>query len=499
MNFLTSLAASVRPFTNHLPLLVVLCVSGWLEARSAEPKPNVLFLIADDLNCDLGCYGAPEMRTPNIDRLAARGVRFESTYCQYPWCCPSRSSFMTGRRPNVTQIITNPTTAVPMTSHFRLTLPTTVTMPQLFRNNGYYSARIGKIYHYGVPNDIGTSSLDDYYSWDVVVNPRGRDREEHARIFSLEPGQFGGTLSWLADDEGDDTDHTDGIGASEAIKLLERFKREARPFFLAMGFYRPHTPFVAPKPWFDLYPTNRIKLPQLSADDVARTPSAAYASFQEVQDRMTDDLRRQAIQGYHASTSFMDAQLGRVVDALDRLGLAQNTVIVFTSDHGYHLADHGLWQKQSLFDRGLRVPLIIVPPHTTNAGRTAVTAAELIDLYPTLAALCGLKAPDYLDGSDLSPALIDPTKVVKPAAFSQVRRSNGDDGYSVRAGKWRYTEWTNSAGTSVGRQLFDEEADPAEARNLANDPAYRQTASELSALLKPIREQKPPPRPATKR
>ena len=490
--------ALVRDIIALLGFLAGLANVACLGAAPATQKLNVLFLIADDLNCDLGVYGAPEMRTPNIDRLAARGVKFDNAYCQYPWCCPSRSSFMTGRRPNVTQIFTNPTPAVPMGSHFRDNLPTTVTMPQLFKSNGYYAARVGKIYHYGVPNDIGTSSLDDYFSWDLVVNPRGRDREEHDKIFSLEPGQFGGTLSWLADDEGDDTDHTDGIGASEAIKLLERFKRESRPFFLAMGFYRPHTPYVAPKHWFELYPTSQLKLPALSADDTARSPGVAYASFREVQDKMSDDQRRLAIQGYHASTSFMDAQLGRVVDALDRLGLAENTVIVFTSDHGYHLADHGLWMKQSLFNRGTHVPLIFVPPHGTNAGRTAVTAAELIDIYPTLASLCGLKTPEYLDGADLSPALKDPAKVVKKAAFSQLRRPNGDDGYTVRAGRWRYTEWTSKSGTDLGKQLFDEEQDPAESRNLAGDPAHAQTVTELSALILPIRNQKAPARTAAK-
>ncbi len=461
--------------------------------RSEEAKKlNVLLLIADDLNCDVGCFGAPEMSTPNIDRLAKRGLRFDNAYCQYPWCCPSRSSFMTGRRPNVTQVLANPTPDDPMGHYFRLTLPKTVTMPQLFKNNGYFSARVGKIYHYGVPADIGTSSLDDYWSWDQVVNPRGRDREEQDKIFTLEPGQFGGTLSWLADSEGEDNDHSDGIGASEAIKFLEKFKKENRPFFLGMGFYRPHTPYVSPKHYFDLYPKNNITLPQLSEDDKSRNPAVAYASFHEVQDRMSDDLRRQAIQGYHASTSFMDAQVGRVVDALDRLGLSDNTIIVFMSDHGYHLDDHGLWQKQSLFNRGIRVPVIIITPNNKVAGRVAEGDIELIDLYPTLAALCGLKAPSYLDGTDLSPMLRDPTISVKKAAFSQLTRGNGDEGYSVRSGKWRYTEWRTGKGQSLGNQLFDEVLDPDEKNNLASDPSFSSTCVTLSALIEPIRNQRPP-------
>jgi len=462
-------------------------------ARSEEAKKlNVLLLIADDLNCDVGSFGAPEMITPNIDKLAKRGLRFENAYCQYPWCCPSRSSFMTGRRPNVTQVLANPTPDDPMGYYFRLTLPKTVTMPQLFKNNGYFSARVGKIYHYGVPADIGTSSLDDYWSWDQVVNPRGRDREEQDKIFTLEPGQFGGTLSWLADSEGEDNDHSDGIGATEAIKFLEKFKKENRPFFLGMGFYRPHTPYVSPKHFFDLYPLSSIKLPQLSDDDKSRNPAVAYASFHEVQDRMSDDLRRQAIQGYHASTSFMDAQVGRVVDALDRLGLSKNTVIVFMSDHGYHLADHGLWQKQSLFNRSTHVPVIIVTPNSNVAGQVAKGDIELIDIYPTLASLCGLKAPTYLDGTDLSPMLGDPSVSVKKAAFSQLNRANGDEGYSVRSGKWRYTEWRTIKGKSLGNQLFDEDLDPNEKNNLANDPSFKSMCISLSDLIEPIRNQRPP-------
>ena len=257
--------------------LVVFATSRLLFAAPA-PKLNVLFLIADDLNCDLGCYGAPGLKTPHIDALAARGVRFERAYCQFPLCSPSRSSFLTGRSPNATGVLTNPGASGDFRTHFRNKIPNTITLPQLFKQQGWFAARVGKLYHYGVPADIGTSSLDDFSSWDLVINPRGRDREEHAKIFSLKPGQFGATLSWLADDEGEDTDHSDGIGATEAVHLLERFKKNAQPFFLAVGFYRPHTPYVAPKKYFELYPLAQIILPKLSADDLTRTPAAAYAT-----------------------------------------------------------------------------------------------------------------------------------------------------------------------------------------------------------------------------
>jgi arylsulfatase A-like enzyme len=474
-------------------------VGGSTPAAPIKPKFNVLFLIADDLNTDLGCYGAAEMKTPRIDALARRGVRFDRAYCQFPLCSPSRSSFLTGRRPNVTGVLLNPSGGVtPVSPHFREKIPATVTLPQLFKRHGIFSARVGKLYHYGVPADIGTSSLDDYYSWDQVINPRGRDRENQEKIFSIAPNvvapgassAFGATLSWLADDEGEDLDHTDGIGATEAVKLLERFKRESRPFFLAVGFYRPHTPYVAPKRYFDLYPTNNIPLPPLSDDDRKRPIAAAWASAQAVQDNLTDDVRRQAIQAYRASTSYMDAQVGRVIDALDRLGLAQNTVIVFTSDHGYHLGDHGLWQKQSLFERSARVPLIIAAPGATANGRAARGVVEMVDLYPTLAALAGLPAPDYLDGKSLAPMLDDANATVKTAAFSQVRRGAGGNSYAVRSGQWRYIEWANTDGTPAGAQLFNEDADPAETKNLATDPAHAATVKELAALIAPIRAQK---------
>ncbi|HTO04572.1 MAG TPA: sulfatase-like hydrolase/transferase, partial [Opitutus sp.] len=219
-------------------LLVFFVPSAWAANGSGgAKKPNVLFLVADDLNCDLGVYGATFARTPNLDALAARSVRFERAYSQFPHCSPSRASFLTGRRPNVTGVHVNPSPQHPMGPHFRDKIPATLTLPQLFKQHGWFSARVGKLFHYGVPLDIGTSSLDDFYSWDLAINPRGRDRENLDEVFSLIPGRFGGVLSWLKDEKGSGADQTDGIGADQAIKLLEHFQREERPFFLAVGFY----------------------------------------------------------------------------------------------------------------------------------------------------------------------------------------------------------------------------------------------------------------------
>jgi iduronate 2-sulfatase len=316
--------------------------------------------------------------------------------------------------------------------------------------------------------------LDDYLSWDLAINPRGRDREIHDKIFSLRSGQFGATLSWLADG-GPDAEHTDGIAAAEAVRLLERFKRTGESFFLSVGFYRPHTPYVAPKKYFDMYPRDRIQLPTLSDSDRSRTPEAAYRSAFEEQDKMTDDQRREAIQAYWASTTFMDAQVGHVLDALDRLGLSDNTIVVFTSDHGYHLGDHGLWQKMSLFERSARVPLIIAAPGTKARGVATRGLAELVDLYPTLAELAGVQPKATLDGVSLVPLLNDPAGTVKDAAFTQAR-----NGYSVRTSRWRYIEW--QAGEQ-GTQLYDMDKDPAETTNLAQDAAHAATVSDLKARL----------------
>jgi iduronate 2-sulfatase len=461
-----------------LALLAVVTLAVPASQAPQASKVNILFLVADDLNTDIGSYGAP-VKTPHLDRLAGRGVRFERAYCQYPLCSPSRSSFLTGRRPNVTGVLTNPGRN-PFSPHFRERIADTVTLPQLFKQQGWFVTRIGKLFHYGVPLDIGTSSLDDYRSWDLAINPRGRDRDRLDRVFSLVPGQFGATLSWLAD-EGSDGEQTDGIGATEAVRLLERFGKEGRPFFLAVGFYRPHTPYVAPRKYFDLYPRDAIKLPAPSADDTARSPAAAYASARAEQDAMSDAQRREAIQAYYASTSFMDAQAGIVLDALERSGLSRRTVVVFMSDHGYHLSDHGLWQKMSLFERSTRVPLIIAAPDAKGNGHVSRGPVELVDLYPTLAELAGLPAPEYLDGVSLRPLLDNPDRSVKEAAFTQVR-----DGYAVRTARWRYIEWAEGA---KGAQLYDMERDPAEASNLAQDARHADTVAELKALLQKYRRQ----------
>jgi len=459
-------------------------VWGCPNAASAQTprKMNVLLIVADDLNCDLHCYGHPQVETPHLDALAREGVQFQHAYCQFPLCSPSRSSFLTGRRPNVTGVMKLPRAAsngiydLEPSPHFREYIPDTVTLPQLFRQHGYEVVRIGKMYHYGVPRQIGTPGLDDEPSWDRIVNPAGRDKAEEHLVFTLTPNNYGGTLSWLAS-QGTDEEQTDGLIATGAISLLESLKD--RPFFLGVGFFRPHTPYVAPQKYYDRIDKNSIPLPELSENDQKRLPAPAYLSARKVQDTMSDDLRREAIQAYHAAVSFLDAQVGRVIEALDRLGLRDNTIVVFTSDHGYHMYEHGLWQKTSLFENSARVPLIFrAPGHAGNGSKTE-SLAEMLDIYPTLADLCGLPAPEYLEGTSLRPVLDDPSRSVKDAAFTQVLRGKFY-GYSIRTDRWRYTQWDNG---KKGEQLFDMQNDPRELHDLSADPRCAQVKSELKARL----------------
>ena len=452
-------------------------------SASAAQRPNVLFIISDDLNNFLGCYGDPRAKTPNIDRLAARGVRFDRAYCQYPLCGPSRNSMLTGLYPNSTGILTNGQV-------FRQTIPSQISLPQAFRQAGYFAARLGKLYHYGVPNSIGTDGDDDPGSWELEMNPAGVDRlEEMPRTFSLKRGEFGGTPSWYASPKSD-AQHTDGLLAADAEWVLERAARQKdRPFFLAVGFFRPHTPYVAPQPYFGLYPESEMPLVNGVEDDQADIPPAALASYKGRRNKFTDDLRRQCAQAYFASISFMDAQVGRVVDALDRLGLADNTIVVFTSDHGYHLGEHGLWQKMSIFEESARVPLLIVAPGVSKKSGVVATPVGLIDLYPTLAELCAVKAPSNLQGQSLVSMLKDTNVEGRGWAISQVMRNGGAKnepaehffGYSLRTPRWRYTEWDEGR---EGRELYDHHGDPNELTNLADDPAHAATAADLSKQLR---------------
>ena len=463
-------------------LIVAVCLA--LASGLSQDRLNVLFIASDDMNNDLGTYGHPLVKTPNFDRLARIGIRFDNAYCNYPVCNPSRASLMTGLYPDQTRVRNN---AV----FFRNTIPSVKTLPQMFRDNGYFVARVGKIYHYGVPTQIGEDGLDDPASWELTVNPRGRDKWEEDQIHSIDPvtGNLGGTLSWMAQD-GTGEEQTDGIGVTAAIELLEESRD--RPFFLAMGFYRPHTPYVAPKKYFFQYPLRMIRLPVEPLDDLVDIPPAAWVD-RPFQLNLPRRRQREAIQAYYASISFVDAQLGRLLDALERLELARNTVIVFWSDHGYHMGEHKLWQKTTLFENSARVPFLIASPgHRETAGHSTRSLAELVDVYPTLADLCGLEPPGHLAGRSLVPVLKNPLQSVRDSAlttFDTHDRVNRRRplrpravGYTVRTDRWRYTEWGPDG--EQGVELYDHWNDPREFVNLALAPSQQETVKRLKRLLK---------------
>lgn len=440
------------------------------EEENVSP-PNVLFLVSDDLNCDLGAYGHPAVKTPNIDRLAARGTLFRNAHCQFPVCGPSRASFLTGLYPDQTRIYRN-------ARYIRETLPNVKTLPQLFRDHGYFAARIGKIFHYNVPSHIGTGGHDDPYSWDQTFNPRGRDVEEEDRIVSFPPQIFGGSLSWFAAG-GTDAEQTDGLIAEEAVEQLRRYVDEDRPFFLAVGFFRPHTPYVSPEKYFEIYPPEEIQIPGIPEGYGENLPAAALKSLLGKRERLgvDDSLARQAVQAYRASTTFVDAQVGRVLDALEENGLAEDTIVLFTSDHGYHLGQHGHWKKGTLFEHATRVPLIVAAPGQGSPGSVTDCPAEMVDFTPTLAELAGLAPPSHCAGVSLATVLDDPSARPRTSALTQL----GTAGYSLRTERYRYTEWGEEG--DGGAELYDHASDPEELRNLANEADRADTVAKLRKQL----------------
>ena len=449
---------------------------------SAAKKPNVLFIAVDDLATSLGCYGNLVVKTPHIDRLAAEGVRFDRAYNQLPLCNPSRASIMTGLRPDQIKVYD-------LDKHFRTAVPDAITLSQHFIQNGYDVSRVGKIYHYNVPASIGSDGFDDKPSWQRVINPIGRDKTDEHLVFNAEPHRkISGALSWLAAD-GSDEEQTDGMIATEAIKLITE-KRD-KPFFVAAGFFRPHTPFVAPKKYFDLYPLDTIRLPYAPKDDRDDIPTAAFAHNNPVPHYKLDKLTcRKALQAYYACVSFIDAQVGRMLDALEKNGLTGNTIVVFWSDHGYHLGEHnGIWQKRTLFEQGARTPLIIRSPGAKGNGLASPRVVEFVDIYPTLVDLAKLPQPraQQLAGQSLTPLLTDPIAKWDSAAITQILRPADKRlktpvmGRSIKTERWRYSEWNEG---KEGVELYDHAADPMEFNNLAINPD-----AEAKAIISKLRKQ----------
>lgn len=443
----------------------------WRRAAAAaaaprDRRPDVLLVTVDDLNLHLGCYGHRVVKSPNIDRLAARGVRFERAYAQFPVCNPSRSSFLTGLYPETTGVLDN---RKPLLK----SLPDAMTLPRWFRRHGYFTASVGKIFH-------GGSAFGDAKGWDVELHPKMRPAGRKGRRRNLTGGRI--KWCWWLAAEGTDADQADGQVAAEAAAIL-RQKRD-RPLLLAVGFHKPHDPFIAPKRYFDLYPLGQLTPPQAPAGRGGDLPLAISGAWKEEFDKFTDRERKEFMRAYYAGVSFMDAQLGKVLDALAASGRAENTVIVFLSDHGYHLGERGWWNKNTLFELSCRVPLIVAAPQMGRrrvAGKSARGIVELLDVLPTLTDLCALPTPAHQAGRSFRPLLVDPTGQGKPAAYTVANRGKAGLGRSIRTERYRYTEWDHGRG---GRELYDHARDEGEWNNLADSPPHAETVRTLRELLR---------------
>ena len=438
---------------------------------------NVLFIAVDDLNNRIGCYGDPVVKTPNIDRFARRGVRFDRAYCNYALCNPSRTSLLSGKRPETTRIFGNSTPP-------RTYLGAVAFLPEHFKAQGYFTARVGKIAH---------GLFEDAVSWDISESRAGVPlpaRQNGAGAAKDEDNPAGGgaggggiPLSWTATNHSDEQE-PDGATARRIVEIIEKNKNSGKPFFVGCGFHKPHLPWVAPKKYFDMYSIDDIKLPRTPPDDRDDIPPIAL-TFAESDAKLTDLLRRQAILAYHAATTFMDAQLGVVLDALDRNKLWDNTVVVLFGDHGWHLYDHlQLWRKSTVFEESAHAPLMVYAPGK-KSGAACARLVEYVDLYPTLTELCGLPQAPGMEGISFAPLLSDPQRPWKKAAYTMVQHGKNQFGRSVRTERYRYTEWNDG---KDGVEFYDHELDLNEWTNLAwpkraSDAKTSAQIADLRALL----------------
>ena len=472
---------SLRRFL--LTCLIALPVGSTFAASRATPT-NVLMIVADDLAACLGSYGNAVCKTPNLDRLAREGVVFERAYCQYPVCGPSRASFMSGLYPNTTKLPTN-SKAIGSFKVSNKELAQHPSIGEFLRKQGYFSARVGKIYHMGIPGgiEIGEPGGDEPASWDYAYNvfaPETFSPGKH-ELLSPKRTHMGSNFSRVIVPDGQEHTQHDIIAAHQAIAILESKTKSApnKGFFLAVGFVRPHVPLVAPKRIFDQYPPDKMRLPHVPAGDLDDVPKPAAAMDNLPRYGMNEEQQRQALAGYYASVTFMDEQVGRLLETLDRLDQRKNTVVIFLSDHGYSLGEHHCWQKLSLFEESVKVPLIIsAPGFQASAGRKARGIVEPLDLYPTIADLLGFKdkAPRILQGTSLRPLLENPGR--RDWAKTHAYTITHQQGESVRTDRWRYNRWGKE-----GEELYDHERDPEEFTNLANKPEHAATLAEMRALL----------------
>ncbi len=483
-------------------------------AFSADTRPNVLFIAVDDMRPELGCYGNKIIKSPNIDRLAARGTVFNHAYVSQAVCSPSRTAMMTGLRPDTTKVWD-------LETHFRVAQPDCITLPQHFKMNGYWCSALSKIYHAGFEDGRswnephwypkGRSVDTDPVDWTKqIVTKHDVNVQEHVEKSKPDPadndkptktanGKGGKRGPAFEVSPKQDDELPDGATAAEAVKRLHALKQKGQPFFFAVGFLKPHLPFVAPKKYWDLYDPNKIPLPVIDhlpsgAPEFAGHNNSELHNYPGVpkENPIPADFAKSLRHGYYACISYTDAQIGRVLDALEKEGLADNTIIVLWGDHGWQLGDHGLWHKHTNFELATRAPLLISLPKQKTAGRKCDAPVEFVDVYPTLADLCGLPKPAGLPGSSLKPFIENPAAPMAKVAISQYPRSAGKAGgnvmgYSIRDERWRATFWRERAGSKiVATELYDEKNDPAESVSLHDRPENKAIIEALSKFLPPV-------------
>lgn len=490
--------------TRELGLALFLLATG--AVVQGQERPNILLVVSDDLNTRIGPYvdSSLKLHTPNLDRLAAEGIRFTRAYAQYPVCGPSRASFMSGLYPETNGVTTN---AFEGGNH-RVATPSLADHPSLagfFRERDYYTARVSKIFHMGVPGGIerGEAGSDDPDSWDYAVNLMAPETLTPGHLEKLSNGNhYGSNFARMILPDGQELTQPDVLAADQAIAILEtragtkppdatnRTKlKEGSPFFLAVGFVRPHVPLIAPERHFAHFPHEAIDLPHVPRGDLDDVPDGAKRSSNANTSRFGMDAIRQrkSIAAYYASISFMDEQLGRLLDALERLGLRDDTIVVFTSDHGFNLGEHTCWQKVSLWEESVRVPLIVSIPGMRSAGAQTDAVVELIDLYPTLVELGGYgsSAPSILQGESLVPLLESPTDADPDAAAYTI---TSGDGASLRTDRWRYNRWGERA-SGDNEELYDHDTDPTEYDNRARDPDYGAVLDVIRTRFERVRKE----------
>ncbi|MCP4847054.1 MAG: sulfatase, partial [Verrucomicrobiaceae bacterium] len=422
--------------------------------KPATKTPNVLFIVCDDLNTHVAPSGYTPIQTPSLDSLAAKSMTFRRAYCQYPVCGPSRASFLSGLYPETTGVLNN-------TADIRQSRPGSVSMPEQFNDHGYWTASVGKIFHstrhqHGevawheqvmFQNDelpLITQARKAYEAENGPVDQRTNRKKWKAHLQKLSTQTRGQTPPGYGPTGLDDEQHKDGKNVRQIISWIDQKKYGEKPFFIACGIQKPHVPFLAPRKYFDQYPVDKIKFRLSPADDWNDIPALAmvkrFQSFGFEMGREKDSLRREYTQAYHACISYIDAQLGMLFQALREHNLWEETIIIFTSDHGYHLGEHFMWGKVTLFEECARVPLIIRVPGMTRAGTSTNALVELVDFHPTLRELCGLQKKEALQGKSLVPLLRNPESPGKKYAYTVVSRG-AKLGRSIRTQNWRYAQW----------------------------------------------------------